>query len=289
MTTLIVGGTGLIGSGMSEIYSNVKSLVVTSRSVKCSINFNFDLKDNDLSGLLKHNFEDAYICAGASGFEYCQKFPSDTYEINVKNTLALIEALVSKGAFVIWLSSSSVFDGSSECVEEISPCNPSTIYGRQKLEVEQAVRNHPQMAARVAIVRLTKVIGHKNGFVEKIVHQLITKNRVDAFRDVYLSPVSLIYVCRALRAISMKRVPGVYHLSGECGLSYLQFAQMVAIRLGLPKDLIRSVHSSESVGDKLLYKPLHPALLMKRTNDIIGLRPEPVSSILDYVCSGLAL
>ena len=81
----------------------------------------------------------AIICAGVTSSEKCQNNES-AYIVNVVSTLKLIDKLAANGIFVIFLSSSQVFDGSIPDYPRENICNPLSIYGHHKNLVEKEIK-----------------------------------------------------------------------------------------------------------------------------------------------------
>ena len=84
-----------------------------------------------------------------------------------------------------------------------------------------------------------------------------------------------------MQKIACARLPGVYHLSGELELSYAQFAQLLADRVGVARNRVRPVESASRTDVSVLYRPRHPALRMTRTTQLLGLQPEPIEFTLN--------
>jgi dTDP-4-dehydrorhamnose reductase len=86
----------------------------------------------------------------------CEENYPATYAINVTATVELAERLIEAGAFVVFLSTNLVFDGTLPRGLPITRLNPQTAYGQQKAEAEQTLLDMAPDC--VAIVRLTKVL-----------------------------------------------------------------------------------------------------------------------------------
>lgn len=226
---------------------------------------------------------EVYFCAAITSIHECESQAAASYDVNVVKTVELMKRLVETGAFVVWLSSNTVFDGQLPHMDEVSECTPSTNYGRQKSKVEQEVMSSPEMCGHVAIVRLSKVLSPVQGIAADFMRRLQAGEQVEAFSDLYLSPVSLAYVCRGLQQIAQSQMPGIFHLSGEAELSYADFALSLADHLGVARDLVRPVESAARTDVSVLYRPRHPALRMTRTTQLLGLQPEPIASTLNQL------
>ena len=278
---LIIGGDGLIGKSLMTLFAyNCMQVISTSRSSDNG-GIIFDLDSDDLTDVLNFSASIVFICAAKTDFIFCENFPEKTHCTNVSQTLKLIKKLVENGSFVVWLSSSAVFDGKTPHIHEFSNFSPTTNYGLQKMEVELAIRSNPQLTPHVAIVRLSKVVSNTKGIASDFILRLQAGQSIDAFSDLYLSPVSLAYVCKGLQLVGLSRLPGVYHLSGESELSYLQLAQKLADRIGVPRELINSIDSKRKPQLPILYRPKHPSLKMINTTRHLDLHPEKIELTLN--------
>jgi dTDP-4-dehydrorhamnose reductase len=223
--------------------------------------------------------DSAFLCAARSGFDDCNKSSGSTYRVNVTGSIAVAKHLLSRGVFVVFLSSSAVFDGMGALRTTESELSPSTAYGRQKAEAERKLVDLDQGKGQVAIVRLTKVFSPATPVIERFMEHLKSGTGVDAFSDVYISPVSLPYVIGSLLEIERRRISGIFHLSGSAELSYADFARRLAVKLVVSPDLVREASVEESPA-RVLYRPLHPALDMSLTKQTLGLTPEPIDAML---------
>ena len=278
---LIIGGTSTIATGLFDLIKNQYSEVgVTNRKAKKG-NIFLDLHDGKFSQALRFNAAKIFFCAAMTSIKDCETNQFIAYKTNVSQTLELINLLADSGAFIIWLSSNTVFDGLSCIAHEDSAYSPTTIYGRLKMEVEKKIIESPTLTSKVAIVRLTKVISSKSGIASNFIKLLQSGKSVDAFDDLYFSPISLAYVCDALQKIAIASLPGIYHLSGESEITYLQFAQMLADRLGVSRKFVCSIKLKTKQDTEVNYRPKHPSLNMIKTTQLLGLHPEKIELTLN--------
>jgi len=277
---LVLGGDGLLGRYIVEyLTASGKTVLSTTRCTS-------DVGDNrcylDLSAAPASypdfdSIQHVFLCAGVTSMIECEKKSASTRKINVDGVLAVSEKLVSQGARLYFLSSNTVFNGMS-VIDESSTPSPTTEYGRQKAEAETALLK----MSNVSVIRLSKVLSATSGMASDFIRKLKNGDEVDAFNDVRLSPISLKYVCESLLRIAEIGATGIFHLSGDTELTYTELAGQLASRLNIPQCRIRPV-SSLSKGVEVLYKPIHPALRMERTHQLLGISPEPLGRVLDQL------
>jgi dTDP-4-dehydrorhamnose reductase len=186
--------------------------------------------------------------------------------------------LIEQGAFVVFLSSNTVFDGTAPWPEERQIYSPTCEYGRQKASAEQMLLALPGAAERMAVVRLSKVLSSQLGMAAEFLRRLRLKEHCDAFVDLKMSPISLRYVANGLLAIASRKLPGVFHLSSAEEPSYAQFAVRMANHVGADAALIQPVTSVQA-GVDIMFRPEHPGLGMSRTRSILGIEPESLNSL----------
>jgi dTDP-4-dehydrorhamnose reductase len=279
---LIVGGTGMIGSALAEALSHSqREFWITGRSViPASDRRAIRLDLNSCDGFrFPANPSVAFLCAARANIWECEQHARSSREVNVVGTLKLSRKLLAKGTFVVFLSTNAVFDGLTPLPEETSPSCATNEYGRQKAETERALLELDAGAGNVAIVRLTKVVSSGTGIARQFIDRLRHELPVEAFVDLILSPISLRYVINSLLTIERARTGGVFHLSGNAELSYVEFARRLAKELGVTEELV-SASSIEEAQRPVIFRPRYPALGMKATTETFGIEPEPENAMV---------
>lgn len=281
-TTLIVGGDSFLGAALLNYVDNPQDILITSRRMGVENRVYLNLDDPNLELDLNIAPKVAYFFAGCTNIQYCEEEFDKSRNINCYQTLKLISELVSRGTFVVWVSSSAVFSGDVPWPNEDSKPAPTTSYGKQKKETELGILNSPILSKNVAIVRPTKVISAKTGIVFKFISELKAGNKLNAFGDLKFTPISLIFLCRSLIDIASKRSPGIFHLSGEKEFTYAEFAIAMNRIINVSEDMVVPISTSD-VGIKVNYKPKHSGLGMSKTNLILGLEPESQNHLITAV------
>jgi len=284
---LIVGGDGLIGRAIFDLLKRTGEVHVTTRRPAAGgAAFALDLAAPECSvervpGLAQ--FLDGrplvvYITAGISGYDQCENDPAATRQVNVVNLVRIAHELLRHGAFVVFPSSTAVFSGTRSSTSEHDAPDPISEYGRQKAEAEGELRALSAGAAPgggVAIVRLTKVVARGSGRISAWIDNLRAGASVEAARDLRFSPISLAYTAKSLVEIGMLRQSGTYHLSGAGDMAYLEFACLLAERLGVASSLV-AAQDRES-GNAILQVGV---LDMSATTARTGIQPQPAAEVV---------
>lgn len=140
----------------------------------------------------------------------------------------------------------------------------------------------PRADENIAIVRLSKVLSTRTSIVEDFLGKLRGGEICPAFDDLRISPVSLPYVSNALKDIACRKLPGIFHVSGASELSYAEFARDMTTFMGVDANLVKPA-SSQSLAIEVLFRPLHSALGMVRTRELLGIEPQPMGLLLTHL------
>lgn len=221
----------------------------------------------------------AYLCAAVTSLAQCRDEPTQSAQANVRGTVAVAEALLDSGAFVVFLSSNLVYDGSVPLRKAEDPLCPQTEYGRQKAETER------QLLARgeaVAVVRLTKILSAGTPLLAGWIRALQEGEPIHPFSDRVLAPVPLSFAVQVLCRVGESRLPGVLQMSAEQDITYEQLGQHLSQRMGASPDLVQPVRSADS-GLVREESPRHTSLDTSRLRGELGLDPPLVWDTVDSV------
>jgi dTDP-4-dehydrorhamnose reductase len=185
--------------------------------------------------------EAACIFMAVARLRDCASDPTATSRINVTQTLRLIDRLLARNIYVLFLSSNQVFDGEQPHVQADAPVCPVSEYGRQKAETETAVRGRIEKGAPIAILRLSKVLAPDPALLQNWSRSLLSGQSIQAFDDMVLAPVPVALAATAIRSLLVRRLAGIFQLSGPRDVTYREIASYLAKQLGVDPDLVKSV------------------------------------------------
>jgi dTDP-4-dehydrorhamnose reductase len=188
----------------------------------------------------------ACVFAAIARLAACADDPAGSTHINVTQTLTLIERLVARGIYVLFLSTNQVFDGTTPNVRADVPTCPISEYGRQKARVEAALLEHIHRRAPVAILRLAKVVSHRMPLIDGWIEALSAGKPVRAFHDMTLAPTPTAMVSGAIGALMGDRAGGIYQLTGPRDVAYAEVARFVASHLGASPSLVEETSALEA-------------------------------------------
>ncbi len=267
--TLIVGSDSIIGRALFVLLcaSGEKTIGTTRRNEMINdTNLFLDLSDNPDKWTCSFNISTAIICAGITNLSACKENPESTSRINTKSIVALVKNLISKGIYVVYLSTNQVFDGNVPYRKPDDPYSPITEYGRQKAETERTIK---ELGNSIAIVRFTKILEPDYPLFSSWVKTLHSGKPVHPFLDMYMAPVPLSYAVSVLHQIGAKRISGIFQVSGTSDISYADAADIGTGVLGTRPDLIQPVKASQP-GYPAIALPSNTTLNTDRAESILG-------------------
>lgn len=287
---LVVGGDSLVGSGMIVALRRRGHRFWSTTRRPETVNADRVLLDFETGARFRapQGATDVCVIAAATNYERCETDPAAKV-INVELIPRTIAALLEQGLFVTFVSTNSVFGGERPWPHEDDPHAPGIAYAKQKSEGEAAVLAHAKRLNaldRLNIVRLTKIM---NATVSPLPAWVAAWRRgasVEPFSDLIFAPISVKFVGEALAEIGEKRLSGNLHLSGADNVSYVDFAQALAGRLGIAPSLIAPT-TAVAKGINIPFKPRFSGLGMTRTTQLSGVKPQPLDRLIDDLVADL--
>ena len=272
---LVVGAESMVGTALARrlTRSGVDVRGTTRRhDAVTGTNLFLDLSAVPDSWKPSEPVDVAILCAGVTRLKACKENPKESRLINVDGIVKVAEILRKQGAFVIYLSTNQVFDGTRPLVTPSNTTSPVTEYGRQKAEAEQRLN---EAGTVDAIVRLNKVMGPVNPLIEGWKRDLLAGRTITPFSDMTLAPVPLSSVLSALTMIAQERRIGTFHVSGERDITYADAAYIGAEALGVSPELVQPVHSAQA---DLASEPspVNTCLNIDLLKEIFGIAPPEV-------------
>ena len=189
--------------------------------------------------------------------------------------------MIRGGTHVVFISTNTVL-GDLKDRSEYAEYKPRLNYSKQKAEVEKELLAMKKFQNQITIVRLTKHISKDTSPFGEWIEKLSQGKKIKAFSDLICAPITFRRSATAIiRLIERIEVPaGIFHISGESDINYVELAKLVATSLGKDKSLVEATTSAEE-GINLLLKPKVTMLDMKATNQKIGEVPMPIHSVIN--------
>src|SRR3990167_5503990 len=239
---LIIGIYSAIGKVLAEFLRVNEWTVFGTTRKKQAFEKNKYLLFLDLFQVEDFVFEErvdvVFLCAAIPKVSLCRDHPDHTRKVNVEAQLFLANYLLKKIKLLVFISTSAVFDGSIPFCSVNENTSPSTVYGQQKVEVEQELL---KLGSKIAIVRLTKVLTLDYALICEWITSLSKGKVIKPFYDLLVCPVSIHLVVAVLKIIAEKQMPGIFHLSGLEEVTYADIAKYVAKQMQVSDSLVQPV------------------------------------------------
>lgn len=273
LSILVVGGDSKVGTALaSSLRHGGYRVWTTSRRPGASADI-VPLDLADCAGWQPPDGVDVAVLAAAmTNHEACRQDPRLAEQVNVHGLLEVATALHHRGAFLIFLSSSAVFDGKTLLPRANSPLTPVGEYGRNKAAAETALQ---QLTPNCAIVRLTKVLEPVVPLFRNWMLDLRQGKPIEPFADVSLAPVPLNAVVHLLRLLIDTRRAGIWQLSGDRDVSYAIAAGLAAQIVNAREEQVRPIRA-RALGRVPPDFPARTAMNGDRLREEFGLQPPPV-------------
>jgi dTDP-4-dehydrorhamnose reductase len=246
---LLVGGESEIGAAAHRhLTAQGRAIALTTRRPSHESNARplFDLSAPLDRWEPPRGTDAACIFAGVGRLAACAADPAGSAHINVMQTIALVERLLKREIYVLFLSTNLVFDGSRPCMPADAATSPVSEYGRQKARVEAALRTHMRRGAPVATLRLAKILSRETTLIRGWVDALSQGKPMRAFGDMRLAPASVDVVGEAIAVLLRDRSPGIFQLAGPRDVSYAEAGRHLARKLGADPGLVETVDASSA-------------------------------------------
>ena len=245
---LIIGGNSEIGSATAGFIRarGADALTTTRRPVleRSEIPLNFSSPICDFK--IPECVTSACVCVAVARLTACQADPKGSADVNVRQTLALIDTFVRRGVYTLFLSSNQVFSGLAAHTPPGAPLSPVSEYGRQKAEVEHVLQQRMTTGAPIGVLRLAKVVSPGMPLIKTWISELIAERPIKAFTDMTMAPVPIDIVAKSIMHMMEDRLPIIAQLSGPRDVAYSDIGDFLAKRIGVDPSLVRPISALES-------------------------------------------
>lgn len=282
MKILITGSTGLLARGFEEAAPSGRELVgLHLRGYAPAAgrirHLSGDVRDEAALARLfqAERFEAVVHAAGLASVDAVERDPAAGRSSNLEGTRAVARACRRAGAYLVFVSTNAVFDGTAAPYAEDAAPSPGHHYGRIKLECEAAAAEAGDfsIARPILLYGRPRPEGRPNP-VSWVLDKLSRGERVRLVDDVRENPLYNLECGRALWAMVEKRPRGVFHLGGQTRVSRYELGLAVARVFGFDASLLERVDSSAF--PELAPRPKDTTLSTARMEDELGLPAIPL-------------
>lgn len=268
---LVIGASGQVGEALvSALTARGHAVTGTFATVPVDGLTPLDLRDHEaVESLVRAVAPDWIFCpAGATRVDWCEDRPNAAFELNVTGPLTAARAGRALGAGFVYYSSEYVFDGVRGPYGEDDPPRPLSVYGKTKLQAEQAVLSE---IPRALVIRTTVVYGperQRKNFVYQLLQRCRSGARMRVPVDQLSSPTYNEDLAAASVELAERGAGGLFHIAGADVLSRYAFARLACQVFGVDAAGVEPVPTA-SLGQRAP-RPLQGGLRIEKAQRLLG-------------------
>jgi dTDP-4-dehydrorhamnose reductase len=247
---LILGSSGLLGSGISRILNSSFDVVGThfnnaGYSVKESLHLDIS-KPEMFENMVKDVLPDYIInCIGATNVEECERLPEKAMLLNAVFPHRIAKASNLFGFRYVHVSTDHYGTLSHETRNESMIPIPLNKYGYSKYTGERLVLNESPESLIVRTNFFGISASGNHSILDFAIKSLTKSIPIFGYEDVWFTPLGVIQVGKFLATALDQKLTGILNLSGNESITKLSFLREVALSLGLDPNLVVAAKSSE--------------------------------------------
>jgi len=277
---LITGGTGLLGKALLETQPVDKEAIATYHQHLPPPEWRgqfhpLDVRDEASVTRLVRSVQPQVVIHAASigSVDEAERNPLGVAQVNVQGVQAVGRACRQAGAFLIYISSNAVFDGSNPPYGEEAPVKAANRYGRLKIEAETWIRESgiSHLILRPILMYGWPLPGGRENAVTRWLYEMERKNTIEVAQDITSMPLFAANCAQAIWAAVKQRLRGILHVAGKDRVSLVDFARQTARIFGCNEDLVIPVPSQRFV--TLAPRPRDTSFTTTRMEQELGVRP----------------
>ncbi|MDZ4199369.1 MAG: SDR family oxidoreductase [Kiritimatiellia bacterium] len=274
MKTLVTGATGFLGRAVARRLRRDGDVIELGLSGARSRQLVCDLRDAQAwADLLKRERPDRVVnCAAYRDPDFCETNPGEARRLNVDPVRVLAETLPPE-ALLMQISSDYVFDGETPPYSEADSRRPLNVYGATKVEAEDwTLRRSGSLVLRMPLLVGRGASIADSGYLSGLLSELKnpTPRGVDDLSIRF--PTWIEDVAEAIAFLFDQKASGLFHFSGEEGLTRWGCLHTVARVTGLSADHLRPLHQDSP---KVARRPRNSQLSVARIRSLGFVRRTP--------------
>lgn len=282
---LILGGSSYVGRHLFQRLGP-DNAIATYYSNPIENGLYFNSLNMGLADIVRdpQSISVAVILLGDTDPETCAADINKSQAVNVESIKSVLRTLRAWGIKPVFTSSEFVFDGKKGNYRENDCPNPILTYGRQKVEVEEFIKDNFQ---DYLILRLAKVYGSqpKDGTIfTNWLEAVKTRPVLECAFDQKFSPVYVDDVVEGIIRLVANNCRDIFHLSGPQGFRRIELLEILLDRIRKYAELEVKV-VPRSINDFPLRekRPLDVSLVADKLVEAAGLKMYRVEEICEKI------
>ncbi len=283
---LITGISGFIGNYLHKFKPN--DVQITGTFQKNNSKFSgIDLVEMNLSKVdefIIHNkqkFDIVIHCAAEASLAECEKNPEDAFILNSKATKKLANWSGKQKSRFVFFSSDIVFDGERGNYFEEDIPHPVNIYGKSKLEAEQAISkiHNNAVIVRLALC-LGRGLGNTKSFIDWFYEKLENDEPLSLYYDEYRTPVSAVFAAKTIWEIANSDFSGVVHLTGKEKINRYNLGVKILRHLKWDK---HHLLVKESSNNSIYPRPRDVSINSNFLENVLKIKRESITELIENI------
>lgn len=248
MKALITGISGMLGSNMAfhvrdkwNVVGTYMSHPIAIPGTDCRL---CDNRDYDAVAALIESVNPELIihCVANTNMDAQESDPDGAYRVNVLSTTNVINAIKGSSARLVYISTDAVYPGTNGPYAEDDEVRPLSVYGKTKLEAEEAAAEAGALCLRTNLYGWNAQ--NKPGLAEWFINTLKENGTANGFEDIWFSGIYTKLFTDILSLCLDQSLTGIFNCASRDGWTKYEFGRRVAQRLMFPDDSVRKVNSS---------------------------------------------
>ena len=272
---LITGANGQLGTELRNrsfsllddvFYTDIEELDITNFKAICSF-------------IETHDIDTIINCAAYTAVDQAEEDEEKAMKLNRDAVANLANAAVKLDCLLLHISTDYVFDGTSDHpYTEKDPTNPQSVYGRTKLEGEQAIKKSGCLYLIIRTAWLYSEFG-KN-FCKTMMNLTATNPHLKVVFDQVGTPTYALDLAKAIETVLKDYADkknehdydktGIYHYSNEGVCSWFDFTKSIAEYNGTTACDVQPCHSDEFPSP--VKRPFYSVLDKSKIKETFGIR-----------------
>ncbi len=247
---MIIGGNGFLGSHLANSLKKRARVVVTYHShhvpIEGVLSLPIDIRDGaSLKRIMYGQRPDAVVyLGGPEDARWVDENPKIAEKVFASGPGEILQAAEINSARFLYVSSTSVFDGTRGNYLESDNISPNTLLGKVKASGENLVRGRSNNSS---ILRLSPLVGSSHpwrpSFFDRLRTSLAAGKTVEIYDHELHSWLSIRDAVAGIRGLLTELTTNnpkntLYHLGGLTRLSAYEISRMFARKFGFPENHI---------------------------------------------------
>lgn len=270
----ITGIAGLLGSNLVNILQQNYQVYGADIVDVGFANVNYDHIDlsnvNELrQSILTYKPDVLIHTVAIVNVDLCEEDVNLAERINVILTKNIYEICEENHIKMIYISSDSVFDGTSEKLyDEQDKVGPLNVYAKTKYEGEcWTLKNKNNLVLRTNIYGLN--LQKKNSFGEWVINELEQDHEINMFTDIDFSPILVTDLACIIDKCIQNSLCGLYHVCATGAITKYEFGVYLKEQFGIKSGIIKK--NTSDVAHFKAQRPKHMGLSNKKICDDLKL------------------